>query len=213
MDFIVSENITLFFVTETWLSESKNHTTAVIKLFGYKIYHNFRKTSVGGGVAIIYKPTVKLIKVSHNHEQSFESVSAKLKCSDNSWIFCCCVYRTGPLGSFLDDFDTFISDIFVKYDRFILCGDANIHLDDAQSQGAKRFTDIIESYGLHQIVVGPTHIAGHTLDFIASSHKVIKNNSTAIISDMDDFRTCDHYPLSFSLADIASNDDKKVIYF
>ena len=99
----------------------------------------------GGGTAIVYKNHLKVVKVVPKHAKSFESVSAKVKLHDNSWRFCCCVYRIGPVGSFISDFDEFLSDVFTHYDRLLICGDINIHHDNEQLSDTKKFIDLIES--------------------------------------------------------------------
>ena len=130
MDFVVSRDISLFFVTETWLTDATNNTTAAIKSFGFKIYHCFRDFSQGGGVAIIYRPMLKVIRVKIDHNRSFESVSAKIKLHDNTFLMCSCIYRPdGSVSSFLSDFNSFLEDIFMKSTKLLICGDLNIHLD------------------------------------------------------------------------------------
>ena len=79
MDYVVDNNISFFFVTETWLTDLNNHTTAIIKSHGFDIRHHFRSSGSGGGVAIIYKPYLKVIKVSIKHSDSFETISVKTK--------------------------------------------------------------------------------------------------------------------------------------
>lgn len=70
MDYVVNNNIMQFFVTETWITDMNNHTTASIKSYGYLIHHCFRSNSAGGGVAIIYKANMKIIKVFIKHPRS-----------------------------------------------------------------------------------------------------------------------------------------------
>ena len=157
MDFVVNNDVSLFFVTETWLTDMNNQTTATIKSYGYQIHHCFRTNCAGGGVAIIFKPTLKVIKIFLNHTKSFESVSVKLKLQDNTSLFCCCIYRSGNVGTFISDFDNFIGDIFLRYDKLLICGDINIHLDEVSAHSTA-FNNTISSYGLHQHVSDPTCI-------------------------------------------------------
>ena len=62
MQYVINQNIDIFFITETWLSENNNHTTAVIKSYGYKIAHYFCPGMSGGGAAIVYKHHLKVVK-------------------------------------------------------------------------------------------------------------------------------------------------------
>ena len=96
MDYVLNNSIKLFFVSETWLTDMNNHTTAIIKSYSFEIKYHFRSSQYGGGVAIIYKPYLKVMKVPIKHPDTFETVSVKIKLSNNKLLFCCCVYRTGP---------------------------------------------------------------------------------------------------------------------
>ena len=49
------------------------------------IHHCFISTTIGGGVAVIYKSTMKIVKVLIKHPGS---VSVKLKSSDGVNMFC-----------------------------------------------------------------------------------------------------------------------------
>ena len=55
MDYVLNNSIKLFFVSETWLTDMNNHTTAIIKSYGFEMKHHLRSSQYGGGVAIIYK--------------------------------------------------------------------------------------------------------------------------------------------------------------
>ena len=118
------------------------------------------------------------------------------------------------MGHFIDDFDTFLSDIFPQFDKFLFCGDINIHLDETSTLSAA-FCDMIASYGLYQHVNEATHKAGHTLDVIISSNDIVLNNEIVIKPNvLADFPTCDHYPMHFVLSnDMMIKDGKKEITF
>ena len=102
MNFLVDNNIIILFVTETWLTDQNNNTTAQIKDHGYKIHHSHRSSRTGGGTAIIYKSTVHLTKVFISESPTFEAIAAKMKMSNNMTVLCSCIYRPpGPLGTFI----------------------------------------------------------------------------------------------------------------
>ena len=214
MDLVVNNNISLFFVTETWLTDMNNHTTASIKSYGFHIHHCFRHQNAGGGVAIIFKPTCKVVKIFHNHANSFESVSVKLKLQDSTSLICTCIYRTGNMGNFINDLDDFIGDLFVRFENFLICGDVNIQLD-VNSGHTNAFINTISSYGLHQHISEATHRAGHILDVVISSHKIVKDDCVIVDSDTSrNFPTCDHYPLLFDLScGVDTGSEKKTIVF
>ena len=215
MDFVVDNRISVFFATETWLTDLKNHTTATIKQYGYKIHHCFRDNMRGGGVAIIFKPSFNVVKLTVSRHNTFESISVKLKLLDNTWMVCSCIYRPeGSISTFLDEFDFFLEEIFLVTSKIILCGDINIHLDIC-SPDTKNLINLIESYGLSQLVNEPTHKSGHTLDVVIASHKVVKDNSLKVLAaNSQQFPTCDHFSILFSLScNYQSVYDSKTICF
>ena len=215
MNFLDDNDISILFVTETWLTDQKNNTTAQIKNHGYRIYHTHRTDVSGGGVAIVYKSQINLIKVFIGHEQSFEAVSAKLKLADGSIVFCSCIYRPPkPLGSFLLDFEEFLGDAFEKYKHHIICGDVNMHLEKVSSH-VHEWNSILASFGLYQLVSVPTHKKGHTLDPVITSHKIVDKSSVNVRNNIiKTFKTCDHYPAIFRLHKaVLSNKNQKKIHF
>jgi hypothetical protein len=50
--------------------------------------------------------------------------------------------------------------------RLLVVGDFNIHVDNLGNLFSFKFISLIESFGLVQHVLDPTHIAGHTLDLV-----------------------------------------------
>ena len=214
LDFALANDVSLFFVQETWLTDVNNHSTALIKSHGYKIHHYHRQDQSGGGVAIIYRPNISLIRVFTTLYQTFESVCVRILLPNRKSLLCICVYRTGPMSTFISDFDEFIGELFPRYDKFLVCGDVNIHLDKVSAHSTE-FLRCLSSYGLLQHLQEQTHKAGHTLDIVVTSHKIIITDSLKILSDtLQTFKSCDHYPVIFELQSKAvSVDNKKLINF
>ena len=221
MESIIDQGISVLFVTETWLTSMKNDVTATIKSYGYNLIYYFRTDSAkcrGGGVGIIYKPSnLNLTPVFVKCGDTFEAVLGKLRDSSGDTVLCACVYRPGSLtDAFFDDLDEFIGNIFLKYKKFLICGDLNIHLDDQKSGNTTKLTDLLASYGLHQYVRDATHNKGHILDVVISSHQIVNPNSVTVDSHASEmFPNCDHYPVTFSLTKTVANNlnQKKVITF
>ena len=102
------EDISLLFVSETWITDIKNNITRSIRDLGYKIIHQPRNQvfkARGGGVAIIHHTKLNLTQVFIKHGGSFESVVAKFRDDIGEIICCAVVYRTGPVSDdFFSDF-------------------------------------------------------------------------------------------------------------
>ena len=190
-----------------------NHTTSVIKAHGFLIHHFCRGNSGGGGVAVIFKPSIKLVRVFISHGDSFEAVSVKVVLPNAKNLLCSCIYRTGSLTSFYQEFDEYLGNIFSRFEKVLLCGDFNIHMDKVSAH-ANEFYNLITSYGLHQLVKKTTHKAGHILDLVIASHKIVKNDSIQILSQPSSLPTCDHSCLTFTLeSEVLNADDRKLITF
>ncbi len=79
------------------------------------------------------------------------------------------MYRPpGPYTDFLKEFADFLSDLLVNFDKALIVGDFNIHVDNTNDALGLAFTDLINSFGVKRNVTGPTHRFNHTLDLIIS---------------------------------------------
>ena len=185
----------------------KNEITSTIKTYGYNIIHQPRSLTSsdkcrGGGVGILFNPQlINLTQVFVKTGDSFEAVMGKFRDSAGETVLCACVYRPGTLTDvFFKEFDDFVGSIFVKYRKFLICGDFNIHLDNKRSRNTVKFAELLSSYGLHQLVKVPTHKQGHLLDVVISSHKIVCQDSITLDTiDAAMFPNCDHFPVKFNL--------------
>ncbi|KAL5257488.1 hypothetical protein ACHWQZ_G012433 [Mnemiopsis leidyi] len=215
MNFLQDNDMAILFVTETWLTDQHNNTTAQIRDHGYKIHHFSRSSKIGGGVALIYKSTVELVRVHITQFPTFEAVSAKLKMINKTVVLCTCIYRPpGPLSSFLTEFEDFLSYVFEKFEHSVICGDVNMHLDKT-SAIINDWNTTLSSLGLQQLVTTATHKKGHILDPVISSLKVVEPSSVAVdMSVSKTFPKCDHYPIVFKFqVPAVANKSKKIIQF
>ena len=67
----------------------------------------------------------------------------------------------------------------------VLCGDFNIHMDDADDSVVNRFHQLLDSFDCMQHVAQPTHTAGHILDLVIarSGDKVSDVRVGEMVSD------------------------------
>jgi hypothetical protein len=98
--------------------------------------------------------------------RSFEHVVVSVQWCNHRLNFAS-IYR--PPGSgisvFLDEFMSFSGFISSLPSPTIICGDFNIHLDTA-TNNSLNFKSMLDSCNLVQHIDFPTHIHGHTLDFL-----------------------------------------------
>ena len=71
----------------------------------------------------------------------------------------------------------------------------NFHLEDKSNLNAKKFNNLLHSYGLQQLVQEPTHRNNHTLDVVITR----LSENTVYDLDVVDHLISDHKTVSFSL--------------
>ena len=70
------------------------------------------------------------------------------------------------MGSFFERFNGVLQETFVHGNNVIICGDFNIHYNNTRCKCADELTNLIDQCGYEQLVTGPTHTRGNTLDLI-----------------------------------------------
>ncbi|KAF7643041.1 hypothetical protein LDENG_00246040 [Lucifuga dentata] len=68
--------------------------------------------------------------------------------------------------NFLSEFSQLLTIALVKYDRVILLGDFNLHVNDCSDSRTAEFMDLVTSLDFTQHVNNSTHNRGNTLDLI-----------------------------------------------
>ena len=196
-------------ITETWFTTQHNNITAELWSKGYSIYHFNRSTRKGGGVALIFRNDFKFIQGKTFNFDTFECILVSIGCTSARHLNFLVVYRYGEIAPsyFLTEFYKFVDNIFISLKNFIILGDFNLHVNEKFNPSTVRFYDILSSFSLNQIIDGPTHKMGNTLDL------VIHNLCDTIIKDLHiDFNSkSDHAYIFFKLLqDIELNSKKTV---
>ncbi|XP_070550146.1 uncharacterized protein [Ptychodera flava] len=188
-------------LTETWLSGDCRDAPVIAEILppAYKIQEKSRQGR-GGGTAIIYKDSIGVSRRNHTATlaKSFEALSVELRIISDC-VMVHTIYRPPPskkngfsFAMLMEEFESFLHEI--QFNRFILCGDLNIHLDDPSSSEGKRFLDLLNSFDLVQLVNGATHRKGHTLDVI-----IARSTDADLLANVSPIDMCfpDHYPVFF----------------
>ena len=69
---------------------------------------------------------------------------------------------------FTDDITDFLVDKIGKYNKIVMLGDLNMHIDDLTDADSHIFNDTMQEFGLKQHVTSPTHKYSHILDLVYS---------------------------------------------
>ena len=88
---------------------------------------------------------------------------------------------------FIDDITEFLAEALSQYQKIILAGDYNMHINNQDDPEANIFMDTMTALGLQQHTNFVTHYSGNTLDLIFTEiitrQKVLKCTPGPFISD------------------------------
>ncbi|XP_056586108.1 uncharacterized protein LOC130407337 isoform X1 [Triplophysa dalaica] len=191
-DFFTSRELDFMFLTETWLHTGDLVPFSELLPPRCDFLNSPRITGKGGGLASVFKSTFHCREIAVDGFNSFEL--QLFETHFPATVLCAVVYRPPKYNkNFIQDFADFVAGIVLKYDRFLIIGDFNIHVCCESKPLVKDFLSLIESFNLTQSVTGPTHEKGHTLDLVLSYGLCIT------ISEICDTCISDHLPVLFTV--------------
>ena len=139
------------------------------------------KDTIGGGISISFKRSYKVTLKESKNTLSFESAVFSVTASDNVFHIAT-VYRWPysevhpvTVSVFLNDFPTFLEELFIYYNQPIFIGDFNI-LDE---NNTVQFLQLRSNFALDLYTDFPTHQSGNTLDPIMCKTTSMLNVSNA----------------------------------
>lgn len=92
-----------------------------------------------------------------------------------------------------DNFTKFLLAACIDFDRAVITGDPNIHLDHPENGSAKDFLCILDNFKLLQHAKDSTHNIGHTLNVVISKGLHV---SEVVVADVS---LSDHYCVLFDI--------------
>ena len=189
---IDEHNLSCIFLTETWLNENGLASLIEASPPNYSFSESHRIGKRGGGTATIFKDTLGGTNISLGDFASFEHHAILLKCKPQ--IIAVTVYRPPKhCPNFYDEFAEFLSIIHMQYDKCLITGDFNLHVDDKTDKISTEFMDLLESMDFVQHISGPTHYRGHTLDL------VITKGLTTTVQSVRYLTLSDHFCIFFTV--------------
>ena len=216
LSFFKESNLDIALLQETWLNKGDKSIISEIEDYGVDIiYENRALRDKGGGVAILHKPNIKLMKTSYKKSyRSFECVVAELKHRSTN-LKLVSIYRTPysknhrvTTKSFFDEFDEFLSKLTLHSGQVIICGDFNIHLEKESDKDSIKLLNMLKQYDFLQHVNDPTHEDGGYLDLIITSSNI---QQLALSVHHDRFNS-DHHPIIFKVeCNCQCKEQKKII--
>lgn len=190
---IQDHNLDCLFLTETWLKSNGAAVLIESSPPNYSFSQCYRRGKIGGGTATIYNDNLGCNNVCFNDFSSFEHHAITLGCQPP--VLLVTVYRTERWSGFLDEFGEFLSIIHSRYDRSIITGDFNIHVDNEEDYKARGFDNLLKSMDFVQNVSGSTHKHGHTLDLVITRGIAVTVSSIKKKPDLSD-HSCIFFTIS-----------------
>ena len=208
-------NITVACITETWFDSETGTFSKLIKDEGYCLHHAYRSDKRGGGCAIIYRKgsSIKNMEASTEEYLSFEYSSAMINLDTKYKLHLICLYRKQEISYniFKDELLVFMDKVSLVGDLLLVVGDFNVWINMEENTEANELKQLMNSYGLNQIIKEPTHREGHTLD-----HIYVNEYQMQIVPTITEERyglTTDHFPISFTLPITTQKSTKKIIEY
>ena len=219
MEAVTLLDIDLFFAQETWLMKSDAAILQVIREYGYEIHTERKPRTVdkGGGVAVIFKKTIKCKALKIEKFPSFECITVQVMSEAGKLIFSNIYYPGYSLkhrhthSMFLSDLEDFFESLLSINGKHILFGDFNLHVEDETRPECATFKRLLLRNELIQHVGVATHINGGTLDLLIcerESHRLIRK--IEILSDGELSELSDHKPISVDLHSTLDSRAEKV---
>ena len=134
----------------------------------YRIITENRVGQRGGGLAVIHKSNLAITKpILQNPLPFMETLTLQLQTNPQETVRILLCYRPpGPKSQLLPSLTEFISTYTLNSKHLLLLWDFNLWVNSSQDPVADACIDHLEGLGLQQLVCGPTHTSGHTLDLI-----------------------------------------------
>ena len=217
-DFIMSENLDVLAVTESWLKSESD--AQLERIFEHelmpKTHHMIHvprpDERKGGGIAVFHRKSIKvnITKMSGSTYKEFEYAVCSVNL-DKALIRLIILYRPVPTKAnklnvkrFWKEFEKFLGSHACCKEELIVIGDLNFHLDKPNHPDTLKLNLLLEEFDLIQKINVATHCAGHTLDIL-----VVRTQSNIVHSfHVMDPGFCndegkevnDHYAVHFTLS-------------
>ena len=177
-DHIITNNVDIVALTETWLSNEEVNNRRVVmecSTHGFMLHHVPRNSGrTGGGVGVLINDRVKLVTRLEpiNNAVSFESMEMIITIVSIS-IRLVVIYRMPPSkknklkhGTFVTEFSDYLEKPSCLRGNLIIFRDFNINWLDTSDSERRNLFNILETFGLVQHIELPTYQNGNLLDCI-----------------------------------------------
>ncbi|XP_058034525.1 uncharacterized protein LOC131196108 [Ahaetulla prasina] len=161
-------------ITETWLGTEGGVPLVEICPPGFRALHQPRAQGRGGGVAVVIRESLEPRETTVPQIAGCESLFVRWghRCQMGLFVvYLAPCYVTAALPELLE----VLAGVAVETPRLIVMGDFNLPSSGTSSTAAREFMASMTALDLTQVVDGPTHTGGGTLDLIFISGQWLKD--------------------------------------
>ena len=161
-------DLDILLLTETWHRNASDPALCDVTPLSYNCVSKCRENNrTGGGLAVLFKSTLKHRVISFPEFCSFEHVCVSFLSPMPFSISL--IYRppSSSMSLFVSEFDSLLEKCF-NLTNHIVFGDLNIHFDAASNPTTISVSRLLDNYDMHQFVNVSTHVAGHILDVVVA---------------------------------------------
>ncbi len=209
-NFISQYDLHFLFLTECWLSSTASATLIEASPPDYSVLFSARQGKKGGGIATIFSNLFTSTECTFGEFSTFEYLAMVIRTGQN--VLALPIYRPPKHNPyFLTEFSELSSLALVKYDRVILLGDFNLHINDSSDSRAVDFMGFVTRLNFTQHVKNATHNRGNTLDLIFT--KGIDANVSSILQVPVSDHSCVFFNVSLCRPLKCSEPDTYTYYY
>jgi len=206
-DIISKKKYDFFGITETWLDAHFDCT--YLSIPGYTFHHLARPTR-GGGVGFYVRDCYRFSVVLESVVPSVEQLWVRITVNELVFVFGV-VYRPNvDFANFIDVFENSLTIVHPLSECLVCVCDFNINALGFQDHFYTRFSDILETFGLSQIINEPTRVALHSstlIDYIIVCDDVsIADSGVLAVQNIAD------HSLVYCTIDVASAPSDPVVH-
>ena len=186
------KNYDVLAISESWLNSTT--TNAEVEIAGYKITRLDRTKTVGGGVCIYTRSSLKvkrLKEMSVTSETGFQQLWVQIQLKKLRPMVLCVAYRPDycPVSCFVDDFMDKYSQALTLGKNIIVAADLNCNMLKPRSPEAVALQDLCDSVNLTQLIKEPTRVtetSSTLIDVIMTSSTNLVERSGVLKSHISD---------------------------
>ena len=165
---MIEDNIDICVINETWFNDNEaskrklEEVKAILKQAEYMML-NINRPRRGGGVGIIYRQNLQIKQLDGSLQDALEIGRWKLTIA-NKAIHIMGIYHppksktnNSTMNKFHEELSDYLTDNINNYEELIIMGDTNIHYDSKTNHETIAFEELLDSFGLQQLINCPTH--------------------------------------------------------